>query len=203
MTAELLDPRRSVDGALAVPEQGFREALAKRTVRVGRPLPAEGVEAFVQAGATESEAVTMPVLLDARAGFRVGRSVPGGTDLSAEIAQGSAGLHPTTSARFGGLFGEVRLRRSSGGYALWVRGAMTWASPSAGTMDLVFRPPVSMKGEAEGTKTTPGPPRRVSLPSRLKASASSVFIAVMAPMSAPATNARSPAPVMMTARASG
>lgn len=149
---------------LLVPEPSFRRLLLGGGIRVGAPLAAEVAAAFEEAGATEGEAVHTPALLGVRTGFRVGRSVPGVVDVDAEIAQASAGLHPTTSARFAGVFGEVRVRRAGEGQALWVRGELTWANAAAGSMDLAFRTPVSMRGVAEGLRVAAEAPRKVSVP---------------------------------------
>jgi hypothetical protein len=147
-----------------IPEPAYRKALLDGTVAVGRPLPQAARKAFTEAGATEGESVSTPCLLEATLGFRVGRSEPGLVDLEAELAQGSGGLAPVTSARFAGFTGQVRVRRDANGFRVRLDGEQCWADGEAGRMELTFRPPVPTKTSTGEAEARGGAPTRVVLP---------------------------------------
>ncbi len=142
---------------VAVPERAYRQGVLDGSVRVGRPVADALIAAWREAGATVTESITTSALVDASVGFRVGHTVPGITDLDAELAQRSGGLHPLTSARFAGLFGDLRIRRATGGHAVRVRGSLAWARSDAGTLEITVRPPVSMSGtKNDAAEAKPG-----------------------------------------------
>jgi hypothetical protein len=106
----------------------------------------------------------MPVLLGVPASFRSGATVAGLCDADVEIAQSAAGTAPITLARFAGLAGQVTVDRAPGGRRLRVTASYGWVDPEAGTMDLVFRPPVTMSVAKNQYQDEPDFRRRVKLP---------------------------------------
>lgn len=149
---------------LTAPEAPWREASLAGRVVVGRPVPPEVLAALRDAGAVAGASLSLPVLVGIPQGFRVGCSVPGVIDYDGQLAQQAAGLHPVTSARFRGLFGEVRVRAAAGGHAVRLRGNYCWADNDSGAVELTVRPPVSMEGARGDVRERPADGRVVRLP---------------------------------------
>ena len=149
---------------LTVPEAAWRGVLEQGRVRIGSALDPAVLAMLREAGASAGDSFSSPVLVGTPLGFRVGRSRPGVIDYNPEIAQQAAGLHPVTSARFEGLFGEVRVRAQGDGYAARVRGAYCEAWTHNEALELTIRPPVGMGGPKDGAGTTPSLVTRVRLP---------------------------------------
>jgi hypothetical protein len=163
--AEQLLHEKTVDlSLLTVPEPAFRAALRSGVIGLGRALPEAVRTGFLESGASVGASLSVPVLSDMRAGFRIGRTVPGVVDFDAEIAQASGGLYPQTSARFAGVLGEVVVGARADGYALRVQGALSWADRGAGQIEMLFRPPVSMRGTGTDVPASQREPYRVKIP---------------------------------------
>ena len=163
-TEQHLAARQAHLQVLTVPEAPWREASLGGVVAVGRPVPAEVLAALREGGASPGGAVTLPVLVGRAQGFRVGRSVPGILGYDAELAQQAAALRPVTSARFEGLYGELRVRSTPGGHAARVRGALCWAGREPRAVEMTVRPPVSMAGGKDGAAERRGAGELVELP---------------------------------------
>ncbi|RLB46431.1 MAG: hypothetical protein DRI90_27355 [Deltaproteobacteria bacterium] len=149
---------------LMVPESTFREALGAGRVALGAPLTPELEARFLEQGATVGEALSTPVLTDMRVGFRVGHTVPGIIDVNSEIAQASGGLRPVTSVLFSGAFGQVRVRSTKAGHTVRISGHISWADRAAGEVEMVFRPPISMRGSATDAPQVIAAARMAKLP---------------------------------------
>lgn len=128
-----------------VPQEAYRAAMTTGTIGIGRVLPRELLTTWRESGAASSESVRMPVLAGAGAGFRVGESVPGVIDFDVEIAQQSAGSFPRTWALFSGVFSDLVVHENGRAVHAHATGEVVWADVAAGTAELVFRPPLSMR----------------------------------------------------------
>ena len=117
-----------------------------------------------RAGLVEGHGLVLPLLVGAKAGFRVGQSVPGLVRLDVEVAQMSAGLDPSFGVRFAGLAGEALLLRAPQGLLLRLEATLSWADPKGGTVDLTFRPPVGMAFSKDRPQAELEGYRRVTLP---------------------------------------
>lgn len=149
---------------LTVPEASWRAASLQGEVGIGRAVPEGVLGRLRDGGAAAGSSVQLPVLVGRAQGFRVGRSVPGIIDYDAELAQQAAGLHPETSARFAGLFGELRVRATAEGHAARVRGALCWAGREPRAVEMSVRAPVSMGGSKDGARSEPRGTTIVRLP---------------------------------------
>ncbi len=149
---------------LSVPEATYRRALRDGTLRLFDPVADTTLDALTAAGAAQTASMHMPVLVGVEAGFRVGASVPGFVDSDVEVAQQAAGLDPITAAAFAGILGDVRVDATDTGYALELDGSYAWASSTAGELELVFRPPVSMQFSRDRFLDEPDRRRRAKLP---------------------------------------
>jgi hypothetical protein len=149
---------------LVVPEEALRKALEAGKAVVGAPIDAAVLETFRQAGSEPGEAVRMPVLAGMHAGFRVGASVTGLRRVDAEVAQQAGGLDPVSAAAFAGLSASVSVDRTATGRRLVLDGAYAWADPRAGSMKLVFRPPVGMRYSESKPQAEPDLRRVAELP---------------------------------------
>jgi len=149
---------------LTVPEAPWRSACIEGLVGVGRGVPPALLARLREAGASAGESLTLPALVGTPLGFRVGRSVPGIIDYDPELAQQAAGMHPVSSARFAGIFGELRVRAKAGGHAVRVRGSYCWASNDMRAVEIAVRPPVSMQGAPDNALDHPPAKYMVNLP---------------------------------------
>ena len=149
---------------LAIPEPVYRKMLLDGAAVLGRAVAPAVLQAFAEAGAVPGEEMASSVLDAAPLGFRVGRSEPGLIDFGAELAEGSAGLAPVSSARFAGLFGDVRIHRTGGGRTARVRGSHCWADGEAGTLEVSLRTPISLKGGVLAPATPTGGAETVAIP---------------------------------------
>ena len=73
-------------------------------------------------------------------------------------------MRPRTSARFSGIFGELRVRETANGHAARIRGAYCWAGREPKAVELTVRPPVSMQGAKDNAVEVDGKRTRVALP---------------------------------------
>ena len=147
-----------------VPEAAYRAALDASSVQIGAAVSREVLAAFEQAGGESHQSIRKPVLDQTRSGFRVGESVPGLIDIDVEIAQQAAGMSPRSWALFRGVFADVTVSRDGAQTVAHVAGEIVWADTAAGTAELVFRPPVSMKPATDGQKREADHRRRAKMP---------------------------------------
>jgi|GEM_PF-5696882 len=149
---------------VTVPEESLRQVLASGGITVGEPLAAPTLAALKSAGSVVGHGLELPLLVGAKAGFRVGQSVPGLVRLDVEVAQMSAGMDPHFGVRFAGLAGEVVVARTPQGLLLTLDATLSWADPKAGSVDLTFRPPVGMAFSKDRPQVELEGFRRVTLP---------------------------------------
>lgn len=135
---------------LGVGSGPFREALLGGRVALGTTVDPDVLTALVEEGGGVSSAlVDLQVLNGIDASFRVGKSVLGLHVFRVEVAQQAAGSDPEVGAAFDGLAGNASVTRTDEGYVLDVHARFDEASPEAGQVELVHRPPVGMGSERE------------------------------------------------------
>ena len=147
-----------------VPEPAYRAVLDAGKLAIGRVVPSDVLQVLRSAEGASFESIRMPVLDGAGAGFRIGASVPGLIDFEVEVAQQAAAMDPLTWALFRGVFADVTITGGFGESRVHAAGEVVWADPAAGTAEMAFRPPVSMKPAHDGQKPEPDHRRRVKLP---------------------------------------
>jgi len=150
--------------SVTVPEEALRQAFAQGTLAVGEPAATAALESLRKAGAVDGQALELPLLVGAKAGFRLGQSVPGLVRVQVEVAQQSGAVDASTGVRFAGLAGEAVLSRSPSGLVLRLDATLSWADPKGGTTEVVLRPPVGMAFSQERPQPELDAARRVSLP---------------------------------------
>ncbi len=166
---------------VTVPEESLRQALVSGGLAVGEPLTDAVLEAFKRAGLVEGHGLELPLLVDAKAGFRSGQSVPGLVRLDVEVAQQAGGLDPSFGVRFAGLAGEAVLVRTPQGLLLKLEATVSWADPKGGSVDLTFRPPVGMAFSKDRPQNELEGYRRVTLPTLTGAGAEIVATLPLSP----------------------
>ncbi len=149
---------------VTVPEESLRPLLASGAIAVGEPLSGPSLATLKSAGLVAGHGLDFPLLVGAKAGFRVGQSVPGLVRLDVEVAQQSAGMDPSFGVRFAGLAGEAVLASTPQGLVLRLDATLSWADPKGGSVDLTFRPPVGMAFSKDRPQNELEGFRRVTLP---------------------------------------
>lgn len=148
---------------LTVAEDALRGPLQSGAVRPGAPVAAQVLEDLAAAGSAPSEAVELYTLDGLDASFRTGKSVLGLKAVDVEVAQRSGGSDPRCDAAFDGFSGEVTVHHTADGAMLDLHARVEHASPEAGTIEVVHRPPVGMASDRDAFPP-PSPSDTVRLP---------------------------------------
>jgi len=149
---------------LTVAEDALRGPLQSGALRPGAPVAAQVLDDLAAAGGSApSEAVELYLLDGLDASFRTGKSVLGLKGVDVEVAQRSGGSDPRCGAAFDGFFGGVTVHRTADGAMLDLHARVDHASPEAGTIEVVHRPPVRMGGDRDAFPP-PSPSDTVRLP---------------------------------------